>query len=209
MKKLTIIPAISILLLANCKTSKQLNGSYVYSNSIELRFTESPNRFEYFVRGEMGLLQYSTGEWKSDKNKVYLTGFNDKDRNVLNVETAFANNLNSNGTQVEIFYSTGKAATYIKSVIVINDNTISPEYKVATIQVKSYLSYEGLLSSSPKIDTLYSQKIKVDEAKDKKIILKFSVSSEDFFRTKLADTITVKNNHTLLYKKIKFKKSMQ
>ena len=195
-----------------------MNGSYVYSNSIELRFTESPNRFEYFVRGEMGLLQYSTGEWKSDKNKVYLTGFNDKDRNVLNVETAFANNLNSNGTQVEIFYSTGKAATYIKSVIVINDNTIyeiakdtilSPEYKVATIQVKSYLSYEGLLSSSPKIDTLYSQKIKVDEAKDKKIILKFSVSSEDFFRTKLADTITVKNNHTLLYKKIKFKKSMQ
>jgi hypothetical protein len=170
------------------------------------------------MRGEMGLLQYSTGEWKLDKNKVYLTGFNDKDRSVLNVETAFANNLNSNGTQVEIFYRTGKAATYIKSVIVINDNTIyeitkdttlSPEYKVATIQVKSYLSYEGLLSSSPKIDTLYSQKIKVDEAKDKKITLKFSVNSEDFFRTKLADTITVKNNHTLVYDKIKLKKSVQ
>ncbi|HVU96981.1 MAG TPA: hypothetical protein VHE34_17245 [Puia sp.] len=196
-------------------TYKQLSGNYVYNNSIELRFTENPNRFEYYTRGEMGLLQYSTGEWKRNKNKVYLTGFTDKDVNMLNVESAVAKSINSNDTQVQIFYSRDKAAPYIKSVVIINDNAIykiakdtilAPEYKVETIQAKSYLSYEGLLSSPPKVDTLYSRKIRIDDAQGKTIMLKFSVNSKDFVRTTLADTIEVKNNRTLLYNKIKLKK---
>lgn len=216
MKRLIILSAISTYLLVQCTPYRDLNGDYLYGNSIEFRFAESPNRFKYYTKGEMGLLQYSTGEWKLSKNKVYLTGFTDKDINILNVESSVAANINSNGTKVQVIYATEKADAFIRSVVVVNndssyeiakDTILAPEYTVKTIQIKSYLSYQGLLSSPPRIDTLYSRKIMIDGEKGNAITLKFSVNPEDFVRIKFIDTITVKNNRTLLYNNIRLKKS--
>jgi len=200
-----------ILLFSGCKAYEQLSGSYVYGNTMELRFTENPNRFEYFVRGEMGLLQYSAGEWRVDGNKVYLSGFNDGNRDSLRVGSAVADS--GGGTQVVIAYSTDTVATYIKSVVVINgnvfypitkDTVLVPVEKVASIQVKAYVESKGLLSGGPGRDTLYSQRMRFDGGK---ITLKFSVGSKDFVRTNLADTLIVGNKETLRFRGIKLKKS--
>jgi len=216
MKRWIILPAVSILFLSACSTLKGLNGSYVRSNTIELRFTEDPNRFEYFLRGEMGLLQYSAGEWKRNGNKVYLTGFTDENIQAIPVESDVVRDAGSNNVQVQVFYHTDKAVTYIRSVIILNDDSIYTlakdtifafGRKVGTVQVKSYLSYQGLLSSHPKTDTLYSRKIRVDGDTGDKIVLKFSVYSKDFVRIALADTLTVKNSRTLRYNKINLKRS--
>lgn len=203
-----------------CTTVKQLSGAYHYGNSIEFKFRENPNEFEYFLRSEMGVLQYSTGKWKLNKDKLELLGLDDENLKTLDVESAITKNVSSNGTKVEIHYNTDNATTYIKSVVLINGNKIytvakdtmlTPGYKVVTIQVKSYLSYTGLLSSPPKIDTLYSFKMKVDDGsnENRNVTLKFTVHPYDFVRVKLTDTLTVKNNHTLYYNKTKLKKSSQ
>ena len=168
----------------------------------------------------MGLLEYSTGKWILEKNKLQLLGFTDDDLKTINVESGIDENRNSDRAQILIHYSTDATTNnFIKTGIVINesiiyfitkDTPVVPNFKTNTIQIKSYLSYTGLLSSNPKIDTLYSKKIKVDNANQAKTIkLQFTVQSGDFSRTKLTDTITVKNNHTLLYHKIKLRKYTQ
>ncbi len=80
--------------------------------------------------------------------------------------------------------------------------------KVKTIQVKSYLFYTGLLSAKPKIDTLYSQKINInnDRSGNKNILLNFSIYQQDFARIILNDTLTVKSNRIIYLGKTKLKK---
>jgi hypothetical protein len=218
MKNAIVIQAIAILSIWGCTNYKKLNGNFVYGNSIELRLTKNPKYFEYFIRGEMGLLRYSTGEWRLNKNKIYLTGFDSNNINILKIESAATNSSNKNGTQIKLFYHTDKVPTFIKSVLSINDSNIykivkdtciTLKYKVETLQVMSYLSCDGLLSSSPTTDTLYSQKINFDQPMGEIITLKFSVNSQDFVRTKLTDTLTVKNGRNLMLNKIKLKKTTQ
>jgi hypothetical protein len=221
MKKTTIISAALVLSLLSCTTYKPLNGSYTYGNSIEFKFTESPNRFEYFSTSEMGLLEYSTGEWKLEKSKVYLLGFTNNNLKILKVESTIGKNNDDDRTKISINYTNDEPANhFIRTDIMINDSVaypiskdtlLQPNFRSRTLQVKSYLSYKGLLSSNPKIDTLFSPKMKVDfNNVDKTVILKIKVNLKDFARTKLTDTLKIVNNHTLLYfDKIKLKKFTQ
>lgn len=217
MKRATTIATLALLFLVQCTTTKQLNGTYSNSNNIEFKFIDSTKEFEYFFRSEMGTLQYSSGKWRLEKGKLQLFGFNDDAIKTLNVESIVSKNLGSNGAKIEVQYNKDNTATYIKSLVLVNnsnayiitkDTVLSPDYTVETIQIKSYLSYIGLLSSSPKIDTLYSSKINVgNESKD--LVLKFTVHPYDFVRIKITDTLVVKNSHTLYYNKTKLKKSSQ
>ena len=221
MRYTTTIFILTILLFENCNSVHHLNGRYANSyagvSGEEIRFMQQPNRFEYYLRSEMGVLEYSTGSWVRNKNQVILNGFTDSNIKTLNVENKITDN-GDNKDKVFIQYTT--TSNLVKSDVIINDNavvrvssdtTFFSELKIKVVQIKSYLSYTGLLSSSPKIDTLYSSKIEVDNSsnKNKDVVLKFSVNLNDFARTKLSDTITVKRNALLYHDKIKFKKVVQ
>lgn len=208
-----------MLFFIGCNTINELKGRYVNGNNIEFRIKDNPKEFEYFLRSEMGTLQYSKGKWELNRDKLYLFGFS-HDVKTLVVESMINKNAGNGVTKVEIHYNPDNATNYIQSVILINDNKIYPiakdtvfipDYKVETVQVKSYLSYTGLLSSSLQIDTLYSSKINVGNGSDesKNIVLNFSVHPYDFARVQLTDTLIVKNRHTLYYNKTKLKKSIQ
>jgi hypothetical protein len=160
----------------------------------------------------MGVLEYSTGSWVRNRNQVILNGFADSNIKALNVKSAITDNLN-NKDKILIQYRT--TSSLVKSVVVINndavvnvssDTAFFSDLKIKVVQIKSYLSYTGLLSSSPKIDTLYSSKIELDNNGNKDMVLSFSVNQYDFVRTKLTDTITLKRNALLYHNKIKFKK---
>ncbi|HET9055208.1 MAG TPA: hypothetical protein VFN30_00025 [Chitinophagaceae bacterium] len=213
MRVIHLVYIIGLVFLMSCSAIMNITGSY-RNNGTEIKFIKGTKKFEYFLRSEMGTLQYSCGIWKLEKNKLSLFGFNDDNLKTLDVESVFKKDINTDSTQVEVHYNTDNAVTYIKSVVVINDNkayTVSKDtvlifdYEVKAIQVKSYLVYSGLLSSNPKIDTLYSPKIK-PSSEVKNIGLISTVHSYDFNRVKLYDTLTIKNSNTLYYNKIKLKK---
>jgi hypothetical protein len=217
MKKTFVILTVSILFFASCTTYKKIIGSYNDGKYVEFLFKENANKFEYYLRSEMGVLEYSTGSWVRNKNQIILNGFTDSNIKTLNVEDKIIDNADNKG-KVLIHYTT--TSNLVKADVIINDNavvrvssdtTFFSDLKIKTVQIKSYLSYTGLLSSSPKIDTLYSSKIEIDNSsnKNKDVVLKFAVNQSDFARTKLTDTITIKRN-TLFYRnKIKLKKIVQ
>jgi hypothetical protein len=215
MKKLLIISTVLLLFFTGCTTVKKINGKYHDGKHIEFQFTEAPNKFEYYFRSEMGVLEYSTGSWVRNKNQIILNGFDNSSIKILNVENEITNNTEESKDKIYVQYTT--ANNLIKADVIINDSsvisiskdtTIFCTTKIKTLQVKSYLSAMGLLSSSPKIDTLYSSKIRVENnsKNSKKLILKFTISPSEFARTKLNDTITVKGNILLYGDKIKLKK---
>lgn len=217
MRKVVVILTVSILLFVSCTTYKQLVGHYNDGKHIEFVFTETPNKFEYYLRSEMGVLEYSTGSWVRNKNQVILNGFTDSNIKTLSVEDKITDNAD-NKSKVLIQYTTKN--NLVKADVIINDNavvrvssdtTFFYDLKIKTVQIKSYLSYTGLLSSSPKIDTLYSSKIEIDNSsnKNKDVVVKFAITSNDFARTKLTDTITVQKNALLYNDKIKLKKLVQ
>lgn len=215
MKKQLITSTVLLFLFIGCTTIKKLNGKYHDSKHIEFEFTEASNRFEYYFRSEMGVLEYSTGSWVRNKNQIILNGFDDSNIKILNVENEITDNADEN--KIHVHYTT--ANNLIKADVIINDSVvvsvskdtaISFATKIKTVQVKSYLSSIGLLSSSPKIDTLNSSKIEVgnNSNKSKKVVLKFTVNPSEFARIKLSDTITVKGNTLLYGNKVKLKKEV-
>lgn len=221
MRYTTAIFILIILFFENCNSVHTLNGRYTNSyagvSGEEIRFMQQPNRFEYYLRSEMGVLEYSTGSWVRNKNQVILNGFTDSNIKTLSVEDKITDNAD-NKSKVLIQYTT--TSNLVKADVVINDNAVVrvssdtiffSDLKIKTVQIKSYLSYTGLLSSSPKIDTLYSSKIEVDNSsnKNKDVVLKFAVTPNDFARTKLTDTITAYKNVLLYHNKIKLKKVVQ
>lgn len=214
MKKAIIILIVLLYFFIGCTTLKKLNGKYSDGKHIEFVFTDTPNKFEYYLRSEMGVLEYSTGNWFQNKNQVLLNGFTGSNINSLSYENTTTENTDSKD-KVLIRYT--PAGNLEKTEVIINDINIIPvsmdttffsAIKVKTIQVKSYLSYTGLLSSPPKIDTLYSSKIIVNNGSsvNKNIVLTFTVHPYDFVRVKFNDTLTVKSNHIIYLEKTKLKK---
>jgi len=219
MRHTNIIFVLLVLLFENCNSANQLSGRYANSYSEvsgeEIIFNQ-PNRFEYYLKTEMGILEYSAGSWQQNKDKVMLKGFTRENIKVLYAESRITNNVDSMGRIVVQYVS---KSNVIKVDIVLNDaeifhissdTTLLPSRRIKNIQVKSYLSHAGLLSSPPKIDTLRSSVISVDGESNlsKNVSLKFNINLYDFVRVVLHDTITIKCNHTILYpNKIKFRKS--
>lgn len=216
MKKIITITALSLLFFAQCTTINKLSGTYTDTNNMEFKFNDSNKKFEYFFRSGMGVLQYSKGNWQINNHKLYLQGLSDQNIKMIDVECAINNNVNGGKTQVELHWSNDEAVNNIRSAIVINNNKIymasrdtvfTLDYIVEVIQVKSYLFYSGLLSSPPKIDTLYSSKINISRGNESKnLVLKFTVHPYDFARIKFSDTLSVKNNRTLYLNKTRLKK---
>lgn len=214
MKKTIIILTVLPFFFIGCTTLKKLNGKYSDGKHIEFVFTDTPNKFEYYLRSEMGVLEYSTGSWVQNKNQVVLNGFAGSNINSLSYENTTTENTDSKD-KVLIRYT--PASNLEKTDVIINDSnvirvsmdtTFFSAIKIKTIQVKSYLSYTGLLSSPPKIDTLYSSKIKVNDSSgaNKNIVLTFTIHPYDFVRVKFNDTLTVKSNRILYLDKTKLKK---
>lgn len=214
MRKVIIILEVSMLLFASCTTNKRLIGNYNDERNIGFVFSENPNKFEYNFRSEMGIHEYSTGSWLRYKNKVVLNGFADSNIKFLNIEQRIVEN-SENRDKITIHYTAKNEM--IKSDIIINNCTIIrlskdtsffSEIKIKSLEIKSYLSYTGLLGTIPTLDTLYSSIILVDKGsnKNRDLFLKFAVRSIDFFRTKLTDTITVRNKNVLMLNKIKLRK---
>src|ERR1044071_6689471 len=121
MKKITTISILVPLLFGGCKPTNELNGNYRNGSNIHFKLMQAPNKFEYFLKGEMGTLQYSSGMWKLEKNKLYLFGFNDDNIKTLDVESVVNKDARSNGSKIEIDYNTDNGVSYIKSLILIND----------------------------------------------------------------------------------------
>lgn len=214
MKK-TIVASTLSFILVYCSAVKHLNGAFHHGNTMEFRFKENPNEFEYFLRSEMGILQYSTGNWTLNDGRLYLQGFSDNNLKVLKVESTIHDATNNNQTQIEVQCDKDNSTNYINKVLIVNankiysiakDTTFIMNYRVENVQVKCYLSYTGILSSNPKIDTLSFSKINVSENgnKNKNVVLKFAVHAYDFARVKFVDTATVKNKNVFLLNQNKF-----
>jgi len=213
--KFFISTILAILLLTRC-SNKHISGSYAHGykgiSSHEFVFVEQPKKFEYYLRTESGVFEYSVGNWNQNKKRIILYGFNDNNIKALNVENKVADNTGNDKVLIQF----SPSSDMIKANVVINNNIVVPvardttlvyNGRIAAIQIKSYLSYSGLLSWQPKIDTLYSSVINTGSTRsDKLITLKFVVNPEDFVRTKLVDTLTIKNNHTLLWRNLKLRK---
>lgn len=217
----TIISFFFILFFGNCSTTGQVSGRYsnVYAEiaGVEFKFTQAPNAFEYRATTEGMVRGFSLGTWKQNRKTILLNGFDKKNINVLNVESKTEDYSDDNLNKIVINYRDNPLDTFIKVDLIVNgvfkvripgDTTFFTDV-INTLQVKSYLVHKGFLLGAPSsIDTLYSTEIKVDNAssKHKMMRLKFDVAQNDFYRVKLTDTLTVKNNHTLIWHKKEFKK---
>jgi hypothetical protein len=214
--KLFIVSVLAILFLATC-SNRHITGSYVLGykgiSSHQIVFIEQPKAFEYDLKTESGIFEYSAGNWNQNKNYLILYGFNDKNIKVLDVENKVTDNIGNDKILIQL----SPLSNLIKTDVVINNSAVVPvardtsfvyDGKIEGIQIKSYLSYSGLLSWQPKIDTLYSSVINPGSTNGVKLItLKFLVNPKDFVRIKLLDTVTIKNNHVLLWHNLKLIKS--
>jgi hypothetical protein len=222
MKVLKItISFLIVLIFENCSTTAQVSGRYsnVYAEiaGVEFRFTQAPNTFEYRATTEGTVRLFSTGTWKQNKKTILLNGFNERNINVLNVDSNTLDYSDDSRDKVVVQYRDNPLDTFIKVDLIVNgvfkvrlpgDTTFLTD-AINTLQVKSYLVHEGLLlGAPPSIDTLFSTEIKVGNAssRHKMMWLKFDVTQQDFYRVKLTDTITVKNNRILKWHTKEFKK---
>ncbi|MDB5202995.1 MAG: hypothetical protein JWQ27_2404 [Ferruginibacter sp.] len=205
-------------ILFGCKPINNITGRYVNGNTIEFSFKNQPNEFEYFLKSEMGTLQYSKGSWKRDQNNLYLFGYTRTDINTLAVESSTHKNPGDSVNKIEIHYHTENIPSSIKCLMVINDTSeypfasdtvITPVSKLEKIQVKSYLAYTGLLSSKPGVDTLYADIPGVGKGlnKGETLVLNFTISPYDFQRIPFTDTLTLKNRNTIYAGQTKLSKS--
>lgn len=206
---------LASIIFSKCDSPKHLNGLYTDGKNIEFKFSDSSKSFEYTVGSEMGILQYAQGTWILINNKLHLSGFNNDDIKTINVESDIRDWKGNLETRLEI-HTTSDAVSHVKSNILVNGNYIGAMTKdtvlvfndrIKTLQIKSYLSHTGLLSSPSLIDTLYSNKIVVDDRSgNKNIILNITIHPYDFKRVKFADTLTLKNNHTIYLNNVKLKR---
>lgn len=146
-----------------------------------------------------------------------MKGFNDNNIDVLNVESKVEDHPNENRNKIVVRYKDDPLDTFTKVDVIVNgsskvrisgDTAFFTNAAIRTLQVKSYLVHEGLLlGTPPQIDTLNSPKIEVsDSSKYKVILLKFDVAHNAFYRTKLTDTLIIKNSRTLMWHNKEFKK---
>lgn len=213
MKKIQIIFTLFLLVICCNPILAQLNGRYDYKG-YRFNFKDDDKSFEYFLFGEMSILKYSTGSWILNKNKIYLTGLNEDNLKILNVTHDIK--TSNDRTNIQIHYIPENTYEYIKLVILVNnseaymitkDTVLYPTHKVETIQVRSYLSKDVMLSSNVSIDTLSSRKIHIagQDNENKEIVLKFAVHLHDFSRVKYTGMLRFKRGNIWgYYNKIKF-----
>ena len=223
MKPLQLITITFVVLIyESCTPTTHVNGRYtnVFAGGVageEFKFIRKPNTFEYYSRTEGAVKNYSWGTWAQNKKTIFLNGLNDKNINLLNIESSVQDNQYENKSKIVVQYKDDPLDTFTKLEVVLNENskvwilgdtTFFTDEAIRTLQVKTYLIHENLLLRTPPcIDTLYSPIIKVSDPDKRSIILlKINVTQKDFYRTQLTDTLDIKNGHTLIWRKKEFKK---
>lgn len=211
-----------IILFDNCTSTAPIQGRYaiVYWGIAGEEFKLDPqtSKFDFISRTEGIIREYSAGTWTRNKKTVFLNGFEYNNIKVLEVENKIEEDPNASGNKIVVQYQDDPLDTFIKVDLIINerfkvripgDTTFYTESDIRMLQVRTYLGYEGfLLGAPPKIDTLYSPTLEVSNRSNnhKVALLSFKVDWKDFYRVKLTDTLTVKNNRTLLWGKSALKK---
>ncbi|WP_126971511.1 hypothetical protein [Gynurincola endophyticus] len=220
MKSIQIVTLFFIVfMLASCTSSVHITGRY--SNSFTavggelFDFNKEFKKFEYYWKAE-GIRAYSSGVWTQNEKTIFLNGFNEKNINLLNVESRVEDYTDQNRDEITVNYKKDLHDIFTKVDILIDRNTtvrISGDTtfeadNVKTIRFKSYLSHEGLLLGTPPyIDTLYSPEIEINQiGESKNVSFKFDVSQSDFYRVQLTDTIIVKNSREFIWRKKVFRK---
>lgn len=144
--------------------------------------------------------------------------FNESNLKILDVKCKIEDSFDQSGDKIVVQYRDEPLDTFTKVDIVVNgsynvripgDTTFSTDASIRTLQVKSYLVHEGIsFGNAPRVDTLYSRKIEVSNtgSRNKMIFLKFDVDQRAFYRSRLSDSLMVKNNRTLKWRKAEFKK---
>lgn len=222
-----ILSSIIILLVIhafeNCTPTTHIQGTYTNTNVYrglsgeEFRFGGDTSTFEYYSRLEGSISKYSAGTWRSDRKKVLIEGFNDESINLLNVKMGFEDYSQGSADRISVIYQYDAIDTFIKVDLTVNNNylirlskdtTFQISMPITSIQLKSYLMYNGLLPSiPPRVDTLYYPEKQINHTDGhKNITLKFSISMIDFYRDKLADSLKIKNRTTLVFRDREFKK---
>jgi len=220
MRHLLIIFILSIF--ESCTSTNHIQGSYnnVYFGIAGEKFTffKEPNKFEYYSSTEGALKAYSSGTWKQDKRSIFLSGYDNKNINILNIKNNVKDYPNDNRDKIVVHYKVDPLDIFTKVDVIVNrtfqirisdDTAFFVDNAVRTLLIKSYLAHQEdqLYRTSPLIDTLYSPEIKIaDPDKHKLILLKVNVAQKDFYRVKLIDTLTVKNRRILLWHNKEFKK---
>jgi hypothetical protein len=219
MRFTVVIMIFFAILVFGCSSAFNINGRYVHVfaevSGEELRFSQGNNAFQYYSKTEANLREYSAGTWILKNKKIFLNGFEEKNINVLQVESMIENSSANNMDKIMIQYNDNVLDTFTKVDLIINEvvkirihgDTSFFTEAINTLQIKSYLVYTGILfTTHPKIDTLYSDKMNFANNKSKTVSLKVDVDQIDFYRAKLLDTLTIKNSRTLMWHKRKFKR---
>lgn len=222
MRPLQIIAIAFVFFFSEgCVSTVHVKGTYtnVYAGiaGSELSFSQEPDKFKYYYRTEGRVREYSFGTWRQNKKMIILNGLADSSINVINIESKIEDDPNENRDRIEIQYKDEPLDPFTKVDIVVNDSAgvripgdtaYITDAVIRTLQVKSYLVHEGVLfGAPPHLDTLFSPRIEVsNRGKHKRILLKFNVDHNDFYRVRLIDTLTVKNRRTLVWGKRAFKK---
>jgi hypothetical protein len=208
-------------ILGGCATGSNISGRYtnVFAGIAgeEFTFNHASGTFVYYSRTEGSINNYSTGSWTQNNNTVIINGFNENIK-TLDVISNIGYQQNNSADQIEIRYNSDPLENALRVDVIINkaitigihgDTAFFTNTPIKTLQVKSYLALNRALPAArPRIDTLVSREIEVANPGEqkKKVSLKFDVSFKDFYRYKLTDTLTVKNNRTLIWDKRQFKK---
>lgn len=221
MRPLQIIAiAFALFFSEGCISTVPIKGTYTsgYAGIVgeELNFFQGPGKFEYAYRTELGIRNYSFGTWRQHKKSIFLYGLADSNINVINIESKFEDDPNEIRDKIEIQYKDEPLDTFTKVDIITNedarvripgDTAYFTDAVIRTLQVKSYMVFDGMWGSPALLDTLYSPRIAIpNTGKHKRILLKFNVDHNDFYRIRLTDTLTIKNRRKLIWGKRTFKK---
>ena len=211
-----------VLIYESCSSAAHVDGTYTndFAKGIageDFKFRHRTNTFEYHSRTEGVIKSYSSGTWARNGKTIFFDGFDNKNINLLNVESKVEDSQSENINKIVVQYKDDPLDTFTKIEVVLNegskvrilgDTAFFIGQGIRTIRVRSFLIHEGLLlATPPRIDTLYSAKIEViDSDKPKTILLKINLAQNDFYRIGLKDTVVIKNGHTLIWRGKVFKK---
>jgi hypothetical protein len=222
MKLASIVIAVLITLdLEKCTPSNRIDGTFSNSPSgmagEAFKFDSHRYTFEYFTKTEGTTTRYSSGYWTSCNRYISFSGFNDGNIKNLNVTRKIEDYASTTDDKIVVNWVRDPLDTFIKVVMVVNanwefpiagDTIILMKSSIKSIQLKSYLGYNGLfLRARPLIDTLYSNQFDSPaSAKHKIVSLKFKVEYDDFYRTEISDSLRIKTKKTIIFHNREFKK---
>jgi hypothetical protein len=217
-----LIVFFAISYVIGCAPAVKPQGRYgrVHAETMgeEFRFSQERSDFEYYLRTEGNVREYSKGMWAKVKDNILVNGFTDENLNLLNITYEFENNNRDIKNAILVKYKFDSLDLFIKTDLIINDTnliricsdtSILFDLEIKSVQVKSYLNHKGLLLGPPHlIDTLFSPKVLFTNTSNKNnnLYIKIDVARKDFYRIKMNDTIVIKNNHKLIWRKNVLKK---